>query len=104
MDIDCKVVIINWNVANLNFIIYSKFGIFIQFSAIQEKCPIKVDMSYVVVLSWALSTPQTISIVELDWECSHLVSNCGSRRSSFQVTQWELRCKRYKGSKLWGQC
>ena len=52
-----------------------------------------------VDLLWAHSTPQTFLTVGLDQELFHQVSNCEWRRLSFQVSEFELRCKSYRRSK-----
>ena len=46
--------------------------------------PLHADIDYgkVRALLWALQTPQTILCVEMDWELSHLISNCESGRFS----------------------
>ena len=46
-----------------------------------------------VVLLWAIPTPQTIWGIRLDLELPHLVSNCESRRVSFQGLESKLRRK-----------
>ena len=47
-----------------------------------------------VALLWALTTPHTILVVGLNQELSHRVTNCESRRLSFQVLELVMRCKR----------
>ncbi len=55
-------------------------------------CAHEIALRYVASL-WAIPTPQTIWGIRLDLELPHLVSNCESRRVSFQGLESKLRRK-----------
>jgi hypothetical protein len=52
----------------------------LQWEDAHEPLHADIDHGKEWALLWALPTPQTILFVEMDWELSHLVSNCESGR------------------------
>jgi hypothetical protein len=62
-----------------------------------------------LVLLWALPTLKTFLSVQSARRLSHSVSNCKLWGLSFQVSEWDLRCKAIRGKSedsfsLWSNC